>query len=66
MAPRTGRRPFEGLTEVEILHKIIEDDPPSPAWFKPGLPRESDPVICWSDRCRPRYAAPWNPVKRPN
>ncbi len=40
-----GRKPFDGISEMDVLNSIIHDDPPSPAWIRPGLPRDLE-TIC--------------------
>lgn len=40
-----GRRAFDGVTEMDVLNAIIHDDPPSPAWLRPGIPRDLE-TIC--------------------
>jgi tRNA A-37 threonylcarbamoyl transferase component Bud32 len=38
----TGRRPFTGES---VVRQILEEDPPSPAWLKPGMDRDLE-TIC--------------------
>jgi serine/threonine protein kinase len=40
-----GHRPFDGLSEVEVMKKIIHDDPFSPAWYRPSIPGDLE-TIC--------------------
>jgi tetratricopeptide (TPR) repeat protein len=40
----TGHRPFDGTSEMEVLHKIVRSDPPSPAWYRPGVPRDLETI----------------------
>lgn len=40
-----GRRPFEGNSEVEVFNRIIRDEPTSPAFYRPGVPRDLE-TIC--------------------
>ena len=40
-----GQRPFDGLSEVEVMKQIIHDDPPSPAWYRPSIPGDLE-TIC--------------------
>jgi serine/threonine-protein kinase len=39
-----GRPPFEGRTEVETLHRLLQEDPEPPARLRPGLPRDLQTV----------------------
>ncbi|HMP80277.1 MAG TPA: serine/threonine-protein kinase [Pirellulaceae bacterium] len=52
-----GRRPFDGTSEMDILSRIIYDDPPSPAWFRPGVPRDLETIClkCLHKRPHRRY-----------
>ncbi len=53
----TGRRPFDGVSEMEILSRIIYDDPPSPAWIRPSVPRDLETIClkCLHKRPSRRY-----------
>lgn len=43
----TGHVPFEGSTTMEILHKVIDEEPPPLSRWQPHLPRDLQ-VICLS------------------
>jgi WD40 repeat protein len=41
----TGRPPFEGATLLEILKKVVHEEPAKPSWLRAGVPRDLD-TIC--------------------
>ncbi len=41
----TGRRPFEGLSALAIMHAIATTTPPSPGSLRPGFPAPLDRLI---------------------
>jgi tetratricopeptide (TPR) repeat protein len=41
----TGRPPFQALTPLEIVGKVLHEAPPPPRALRPGLPRDLE-VIC--------------------
>ncbi len=41
----TGRRPFDGETDREILRKVQQDEPPPPSAMATGVPAELDAVV---------------------
>ncbi len=41
----TGKRPFNGLSALSIMHEIATVDPPAPSAIRTGLPREFDAII---------------------
>ena len=41
----TGRRPFEGDTDFEILNNVLNASLPPPSLFNPAAPRELDAII---------------------
>jgi serine/threonine protein kinase len=55
----TGKRPFDGTTEMEVLRNVIDHDPPSPAWIKPSIPRDLETICLKCLRKHPghRYAS---------
>ncbi len=44
----TGRRAFPGQTSVEVLGRLMNEDPPAPSGMLPGIPAELERII---DRC---------------
>jgi hypothetical protein len=54
----TGRPPFEGESLYDTLHKVLTEDPVSPAWFRPGLPRDLETIClkCLRKKPEQRYA----------
>jgi serine/threonine protein kinase len=40
----TGSRPFDGYS-LELLHRIVHEDPPSPRYLNPAIPADLE-VIC--------------------
>jgi serine/threonine protein kinase len=40
-----GRRPFYGASSVDILHKVLSEEPVRPARLRPDLPVELDAVV---------------------
>lgn len=41
-----GRPPFSGESMLEIIRRVVRDEPPSPAQLRPDLPRDLQ-TICW-------------------
>jgi tetratricopeptide (TPR) repeat protein len=41
----TGRLPFDGPTPLEIIKKVVLDDPPPPRRLRPGLDRDLEVII---------------------
>jgi serine/threonine protein kinase len=41
----TGRMPFRGRNQADLLYKIINADPPSASQLNPDIPKEIDAVI---------------------
>lgn len=41
----TGRRPFDGESDLEILRNIREKHPPPPSALAPGVPPELDAIV---------------------
>jgi serine/threonine-protein kinase len=41
----TGRRPFEGDSDFEILNNVLNASLPPPSLFAPGCPRELDAIV---------------------
>jgi CRP-like cAMP-binding protein/predicted Ser/Thr protein kinase len=41
----TGRMPFRGRSQADLLYKIINADPPSASQLNPDVPKEIDAVI---------------------
>ena len=54
----TGRVPFEGDNLYDILHKIITEEPVSPAWYRTDIPRDLEAICLKCLRKNPaeRYA----------
>jgi tRNA A-37 threonylcarbamoyl transferase component Bud32 len=54
-----GRRPFEGDSELQILEKVLNDEPPSPAWLRPSVPRDLETISlkCLEKDPHRRYAS---------
>jgi WD40 repeat protein len=55
----TGRPPFLGSNELEVLRQVSEHEPPSPRQLRPGLPRDLATVCLRCLRKEPgkRYAS---------
>ncbi|HKB16055.1 MAG TPA: serine/threonine-protein kinase, partial [Planctomycetota bacterium] len=54
-----GRRPFDGPSVVEVLHRVIHEDPPFPRSIRPEVPRGLEAIALKAmqkDR-RHRYAS---------
>lgn len=41
----TGRRPFDGETDVAVFQRILEDTPPPPRALRPDVPEALDAVV---------------------
>ena len=41
----TGRMPFDGETEYQILNQIVNDDPPAPSTIVDGYPRSLEQIV---------------------
>jgi serine/threonine-protein kinase len=41
----TGRPPFVGEQVAEIVHKILETEPPAPRFLNPDLPRDVETIV---------------------
>ncbi|MBI4575359.1 MAG: protein kinase [Planctomycetes bacterium] len=41
----TGRPPFGGETDTEVLRAVLQDDPPPVRRLRPGLPRDAGSVV---------------------
>lgn len=41
----TGRRPFEGESQLELISSILKDDPPQLRQISPDLPRELERIV---------------------
>lgn len=54
----TGRAPFVADTPMEIIMLVIEQDPPSPRTFRPGLDRDLEMIVtrCLQKPADLRYA----------
>ncbi|MDQ3624852.1 MAG: serine/threonine protein kinase, partial [Verrucomicrobiota bacterium] len=54
-----GQVPIRARSEGEWLNKLHKDDPPSPAFYRPGLPRDLETICMKCLRKRPgeRYAS---------
>jgi tetratricopeptide (TPR) repeat protein/predicted Ser/Thr protein kinase len=52
-----GRRPFDGDSVVEVLHRVIHEDPPFPRSIRPEVPRglEAIALKCMQKDRRHRY-----------
>jgi WD40 repeat protein len=55
----TGRAPFQGDSVLEVLRRVQEDEPLSPARLRPGLPRDLETIClkCLRKDPRQRYAS---------
>lgn len=54
----TGRRPFQGTSEIELMHAITQQEPPTPSALNPAVPAVLDALILrlLSKRPADRYA----------
>jgi len=41
----TGRRPFAGRNDIDIMHAILHEDPKAPHSLDPGLPEDLDRIL---------------------
>jgi hypothetical protein len=41
----TGRKPFTGETEYQVLHQIVNEDAPAPTVFVPSYPRALEKIV---------------------
>ena len=57
----TGRMPFTGRARIELMHRILNDDPEPPSSFSSELPASLEQLILWllekEAHRRPRDAA---------
>ncbi|HWB04172.1 MAG TPA: protein kinase [Verrucomicrobiales bacterium] len=55
----TGKVPISGNSHAEMLTKLRNEDPSSPAWMRPGLPADLETICmkCLRKRPRDRYAS---------
>ena len=53
-----GRVPFDGDTLYDVLHKIVTEEPVSPAWYQTDIPRDLEAICLKCLRKTPaeRYA----------
>ncbi|MEE8105182.1 MAG: protein kinase [Planctomycetota bacterium] len=53
----TGRQPYEADNIVDLLHKVIHEDPPFPRAFRADIPRDLESVVlrCMKKRRADRY-----------
>ena len=54
-----GRYPFEGENVVDVLHRVLHDDPPFPRAIRPEIPRPLEAIAlkCMRKRRGDRYAS---------
>lgn len=54
----TGRRPFRGLSDSELISQILQQEPRPPRQVKDSIPRELDRIClkCLSKRASDRYS----------
>ena len=54
----TGRVPFVGESDVDVLGQVAEGDVPSPAWLRPSVPRDLETIClkCLEKNPKDRYA----------
>lgn len=55
----TGKRPFDGYTEMEIVAKVVDADPVSPAWHRSAISRDLETIClkCLQKQASARYAS---------
>ncbi len=55
----TGRPPFTGFTQFELMRRVINQDPPPPRQFNPKVHRDVETIIlkCLEKDPRRRYAS---------
>lgn len=54
-----GKVPIQGSSHAEMMGKLRNEDPSSPAWLRPGLPRDLETICmkCLRKKPRDRYAS---------
>jgi predicted Ser/Thr protein kinase len=55
----TGRPPFQADNELDTLRKVVSDEPPSPSWLQPNVPRSLEAIClkCLEKKPSRRYAS---------
>jgi hypothetical protein len=55
----TGRVPFQAAETMRLLHQVVEEEPPPPGRWVPGLPRDLECIClhCLEKEPRQRYAS---------
>ncbi|MEM6456791.1 MAG: protein kinase, partial [Acidobacteriota bacterium] len=55
----TGQPPFDGAQRIDVLRRILEDDPPPPRRLQPALPRDLETILqtCLEKSPARRYAS---------